>query len=98
MNGTIIIFTRLPQPGRAKTRLIPRLGPDGAAALHRNLAEHTVATARSTTAALEIHHTGDPGAMRDWLATTSPTSPNPPATSGPGCSPRSRAQSKTNPP
>ena len=34
-NGTIrprvIVFTRYPEPGRVKTRLIPALGEDGAA-------------------------------------------------------------------
>jgi len=42
----LVIFTRLPRPGQAKTRLIPALGPEGAADLQRELTEATVATAR----------------------------------------------------
>jgi rSAM/selenodomain-associated transferase 1 len=38
----LIIFTRYPEAGKAKTRLIPALGAEGAAALHRQMADHTV--------------------------------------------------------
>jgi rSAM/selenodomain-associated transferase 1 len=38
----IAIFARAPVAGAAKTRLIPRLGADGAAALHARLVEHTL--------------------------------------------------------
>jgi rSAM/selenodomain-associated transferase 2/rSAM/selenodomain-associated transferase 1 len=38
----LIIFTRYPQPGRAKTRLIPALGAEGASALQRQMTEHTL--------------------------------------------------------
>ena len=31
----MMLFARYPEPGKAKTRLIPALGPAGAAALHR---------------------------------------------------------------
>ena len=37
----LIVFTRYPEPGRSKTRLIPALGLDGAADLHRRMARHT---------------------------------------------------------
>ena len=30
----LVIFARAPDPGRSKTRLIPRLGADGAAMIH----------------------------------------------------------------
>lgn len=36
----IAVFARSPAPGAAKTRLIPRLGPEGAAALHARLVLH----------------------------------------------------------
>ncbi len=36
----LIIFARYPEVGKAKTRLIPALGPEGATALYRQLAEH----------------------------------------------------------
>jgi rSAM/selenodomain-associated transferase 2/rSAM/selenodomain-associated transferase 1 len=42
----LIIFTRYPEPGTTKTRLIPLLGPDGAAALHRRMTEHLLAQVR----------------------------------------------------
>jgi rSAM/selenodomain-associated transferase 1 len=41
----IAIFARAPVAGAAKTRLIPRLGADGAAALHERLVEHTLGQA-----------------------------------------------------
>ena len=62
------LFTRWPEAGKAKTRLIPALGPQGAADLHRRLTERTVATVRAAGLALEIRSTGaDPAAFRDWL-------------------------------
>ena len=39
----LIIFARYPEVGKAKTRLIPALGPEGATALYRQLAEYTLA-------------------------------------------------------
>ncbi len=39
---TLILFTRYPRAGRTKTRLIPRLGADGAAQLQREMTEHTL--------------------------------------------------------
>jgi len=41
----IAVFARAPVAGEAKTRLIPVLGADGAAALQRRLIEHTLTTA-----------------------------------------------------
>ncbi len=41
----ILIFARVPAPGRAKTRLIPALGADGAAALARRMLQHTLGQA-----------------------------------------------------
>jgi rSAM/selenodomain-associated transferase 1 len=35
----VLVFARAPVPGQVKTRLIPALGADGAAALHRRLTE-----------------------------------------------------------
>lgn len=35
----LILFTRFPKPGTTKTRLIPTLGPQGAAALQRKMTE-----------------------------------------------------------
>jgi len=68
----IVIFTRFPEPGRTKTRLIPSLGADGACELHRRLTERTVAQARTVVKTrrilLEIHHTGGSSEiMKQWL-------------------------------
>jgi rSAM/selenodomain-associated transferase 1 len=41
----VAVFAKAPVPGFAKTRLIPVLGPEGAAALQRKLMEQTVRTA-----------------------------------------------------
>lgn len=38
----IVVFAKAPQPGFAKTRLIPALGAQGAAALARRLLAHTL--------------------------------------------------------
>lgn len=44
----IAIFARAPVPGAAKTRLIPRIGPDGAAALHASLVRKALQTAQAS--------------------------------------------------
>lgn len=65
----IIVFTRYPIPGSTKTRLIPALGPEGAAELQRAMTEHTVRTALEVSrATLEIRFTdGDSAQMSQWL-------------------------------
>lgn len=65
-----MIFTRYPEVGRAKTRLIPALGADGATALHRQMVEHTIAQVREMSALLSIEVRfagGDRDLMRQWL-------------------------------
>ena len=67
----VALFTRWPEAGKAKTRLIPALGPQGAADLHRRLTERTVATVRAAGLPLEIRSTGaDPAHFRAWLNVT----------------------------
>lgn len=64
----VALFTRWPEAGKAKTRLIPVLGPQGAADLHRRLTERTVAVVQAAGLALEIRSTGaEPAQFRDWL-------------------------------
>ena len=68
----IIIFCRYPVPGRSKTRLIPALGPVGAADLHRRLTEKTLTTVKAIA---WRHHTeveirfegGSESMMKQWL-------------------------------
>jgi uncharacterized protein len=43
----LIVMTKAPVPGFAKTRLIPALGADGAARLAQRLLEHTMQQARA---------------------------------------------------
>jgi hypothetical protein len=70
----LIIFTRYPAPGKAKTRLIPVLGKEGAANLHRLMTQRTIARAlslqNSRQLSVEIHYTGSSQQlMEDWLGT-----------------------------
>lgn len=68
MNPRVVLFTRYPDPGKAKTRLIPALGADGAAAVHRMLTERTVLAVRDAGLPLELRTTGAPvAAFTDWL-------------------------------
>ena len=61
MNSTvIIIFAKAPQPGAVKTRLIPLLGAEGAAALHVKLVRHTLDTVRAAALKpVELHGAPD---------------------------------------
>ncbi|TRW16896.1 TIGR04282 family arsenosugar biosynthesis glycosyltransferase [Glacieibacterium frigidum] len=64
----VCLFTRWPEAGKAKTRLIPALGAAGAADLHRRLTEHTVATVLASGLHCEVRSTGaEVGAFEDWL-------------------------------
>jgi len=71
----LIVFTRYPIPGTTKTRLIPALGPDGAAALQRQMTEHTLAQVQqwqqqpnSVTNSVDIRFSGgDRAQMVKWL-------------------------------
>jgi rSAM/selenodomain-associated transferase 2/rSAM/selenodomain-associated transferase 1 len=68
----LILFSRYPLPGRAKTRLIPLLGAEGAAALQRAMTAHAVRTAHGVTARsgarVEVRYDGATlSRMRQWL-------------------------------
>lgn len=57
-SSRVIVFARAPRPGQTKTRLIPALGPEGAAALHARLIKHALSTARrSALGPVELHGT-----------------------------------------
>ena len=54
----VLVFTKAPRPGFAKTRLIPVLGEQGAAALQARLIKHTLKSAkRAALGPVELHGT-----------------------------------------
>ncbi|MFW9264338.1 TIGR04282 family arsenosugar biosynthesis glycosyltransferase [Nostoc sp. CALU 546] len=68
----LIIFTRYPEPGKTKTRLIPALGTVGAANLQRKMTEHTIFQVQELQKAIDISVEvrfvgGDSQLMQDWL-------------------------------
>lgn len=68
----IAVFTRLPRPGLSKTRLIDRLGEEGAADLQREMTVHVVRQARvlgvTEGATVEARVAGGEGRdVRSWL-------------------------------
>ncbi|HUV77446.1 MAG TPA: TIGR04283 family arsenosugar biosynthesis glycosyltransferase [Desulfobacterales bacterium] len=72
MKKKLIVFTRYPETGTTKTRLIPVLGAKGSADLHRKMTEHTLAQLKrlSTSNALTIEICYDGGnehLMKNWL-------------------------------
>lgn len=68
----LLVFTRYPTAGRAKTRLIPQLGAEGAAQLHRYLTEQTLVTARQGQGTYGIHIYTSGGRPADWRAWLGP--------------------------
>lgn len=72
VNETLIIFTRYPEPGKTKTRMIPALGEEGAAKLQRQMTENTLAKVKKLQAfypvSVEIHFAGgNQQLMQAWL-------------------------------
>ncbi len=68
----LIIFTRFPETGTTKTRLIPLLGTKGAANLQRKMTEHILSRMMGLTASndltIEIRYDGGNEAlMKQWL-------------------------------
>ena len=68
----LIIFTRYPEPGNTKTRLIPALGAQGAANLQRQMTEYTLAQAKKlsniNSTCIEIRFAGGSlELMQAWL-------------------------------
>lgn len=72
VSDCLIIFTRYPQVGQTKTRLIPALGAAGAASLQRQMTEHLLSQFQpfctKNQISLQIHFTGGSKAqMLQWL-------------------------------
>ncbi len=68
----LIIFTRYPEPGKAKTRLIPALGSEGASDLQRRMTERTLKLARRLetlrSVSIEVRcEGGDKHLIEKWL-------------------------------
>ncbi len=68
----LIIFTRYPEPGKTKTRLIPALGDVGAANLQRQMTEYTIFQVeelqKTTAISFEVRFAGgNLPLMQDWL-------------------------------
>jgi rSAM/selenodomain-associated transferase 1 len=52
----VIVFARAARPGAVKTRLVPLLGPEGAAALHAQMVKHSLSVVRKAAiGAVELH-------------------------------------------
>lgn len=68
MAARLVLFARYPTAGAAKTRLIPALGPEGAAGVHRQLTERTLGVLLGSELPVELHYTGAADAdFRAWL-------------------------------
>ena len=68
----LIIFTRYPEPGKTKTRLIPVLGDVGAANLQKQMTEQTILQVKElqkiTSVSFEVRFTGgNLEKMQNWL-------------------------------
>ena len=58
LSPTLVIFARLPVPGKAKTRLVPMLGEEGAARVYARLLQHTLDVARESGLSVQLRVTG----------------------------------------
>jgi len=68
----LIVFTRYPEPGTTKTRMIPKLGAEGAAELQRQMTGHIISTVRqlANRRQLPVEIRFDGGSkklMQQWL-------------------------------
>jgi hypothetical protein len=66
---TLIVFTRFPEPGQTKTRLIPALGPEKAAEVQGEMTLHALRNARTLYRTdIQIRYTGgDEKRVKEWL-------------------------------
>ncbi|MEP2990479.1 MAG: TIGR04282 family arsenosugar biosynthesis glycosyltransferase [Parasphingorhabdus sp.] len=66
----LVLFTRYPVAGQAKTRLIPAIGAPAAAEVHRKLTERTVKLLSLNEQPTEVQYTGGTIAQfESWLGT-----------------------------
>ena len=65
---TLIIFTRYPESGKTKTRLIPALGEEGAAQLQKKLTEYTLKEVAQLLVNIRVYFSGgNERLMKSWL-------------------------------
>lgn len=69
---SLIIFTRYPEQGKTKTRLIPAIGAEKAADLQRQMTEHTLKTVAGLSEQLNLKisiyfNGGNLNLMQQWL-------------------------------
>jgi len=58
--GRVVVVTKAPRPGFAKTRLAPALGFEGAAELHRRFVDHTLALVEASGLPVTVALGADP--------------------------------------
>ena len=65
----LLVFTRYPEPGKTKTRMIPALGATGAAQLQQQMTEHTLRQAKQLkNISVAVYFAGgNQQLMIDWL-------------------------------
>ncbi|MGF1479174.1 MAG: TIGR04282 family arsenosugar biosynthesis glycosyltransferase [Cyanophyceae cyanobacterium] len=68
----LLIFTRYPEPGKTKTRLIPALGEAGAANLQQQMTQHTLKQAKELRSqrplSIQVYYAGGSSTvMQAWL-------------------------------
>ncbi len=66
----VVLFTRFPEPGKTKTRLIPDIGAQAAAQLQKDMTEFTLRQVQEAFEHVSIHicYTGaDQACMKQWL-------------------------------
>lgn len=67
-DSRLVLFARYPTAGGCKTRLIPALGPERAAEVHRQLTERTVGILQASGCPVTIAFTGATKTdFADWL-------------------------------
>jgi rSAM/selenodomain-associated transferase 1 len=68
MTDHLILFTKYPESGRVKTRLISAVGKKNATEIHKNLTEHCLTRLSHAAMPLTVFYTGGTNKrMTDWL-------------------------------
>lgn len=68
MQPRLILFARYPVPGECKTRLIPAVGPEGAARIHRQIAGRIAALLCASDCPVTVATTGgDASDFAEWM-------------------------------